>query len=517
MRKIRTVLLTAAIMMLAVCAGVGEEAVFQPKDLPVIYVQIDGGQAETEKMNSSPDHSYRCTGTMDLVVPEGYSGGYEGRFPQRDLRGLKMEYIRGRGNGTWGMSKHPYKIKLRNKENLFGLGKNKHWVLLSNYFDNSLIRNWITEWIGEQIGLEYTPMGTFVEVVMNGEYLGTYYLCEQIRVSSARVDIDELTNEDTGFPAIQGGYLMEFFPDDEDMETSFFETEAGVRLGNKSPNFNPSDGGYVNDVQKAYIRVAVQRMENAFRNEGPDADGKTWEDYVDAQSLADYWWIMEFSENADAFTTDSSLFFKKRFEADGSEGKFHFGPLWDFDESWGNAYLTTFQKPGFNNAYSAWVNMLRERPEFLDYLKERWTVMDGLLEEMVREGGVLDKTCALLRNAWYRDRERWLPAREEDGTLVERNFEEEIEHLRGWIRLRRAWVNEHLDRLGLMECVVTIVIDGQAEEYRIPCDTVLDLMYMDAPEKDGLQLTWVLEDGTGIENDVLFVDRDMTVTAVYAE
>ena len=40
---------------------------------------------------------------------------------------------------------------------------------------------------------------------------------------------------------------------------------------------------------------------------------------------------------------------------------------------------------------------------------------------------------------------------------------------------------------------------------------------MDAPEKDGLQLTWILEDGTGIENDVLFVDRDMTVTAVYAE
>ena len=58
MRKIRTVLLTAAIMMLAVCAGMGEEAVFQPKDLPVIYVQIDGGQAETEKMNSSPEPAF---------------------------------------------------------------------------------------------------------------------------------------------------------------------------------------------------------------------------------------------------------------------------------------------------------------------------------------------------------------------------------------------------------------------------------------------------------------------------
>ena len=51
----------------------------------------------------------------------------------------------------------------------------------------------------------------------------------------------------------------------------------------------------------------------------------------------------------------------------------------------------------------------------------------------------------------------------------------------------------------------------------IPCDTVLDLMYVDAPEKDGLQLTWVMEDGTAVGDDVLFVDRDMTVTAVYGE
>ena len=74
-----------------------------------------------------------------------------------------------------------------------------------------------------------------------------------------------------------------------------------------------------------------------------------------------------------------------------------------------------------------------------------------------------------------------------------------------------------MDRLGLMECTVTIMVDGQADEYVIPCDTVLDLMYVDAPEKDGLQLTWVMEDGTAVGDDVLFVDRDMTVTAVYGE
>ena len=45
--------------------------------------------------------------------------------------------IKGRGNSTWGLPKKPYKIKLDSKTNLFSMGKNKHWVLLANYYDSS--------------------------------------------------------------------------------------------------------------------------------------------------------------------------------------------------------------------------------------------------------------------------------------------------------------------------------------------------------------------------------------------
>ena len=166
-------------------------------------------------MNQSNDHSYRCTGTLDIRVPEGYSGQFEGRYPQENVTGLKMKYIRGRGQGSWGMDKNPYKIKLEEKADLFGMGKSKTWVLLANYFDDSLMRNWLVQWLGEQVGLEYTPQGVFVEVVMNGDYLGNYYLCEQVEVSKHRVAIDELKQEDTERPEIQGGYLLEFCPGDE--------------------------------------------------------------------------------------------------------------------------------------------------------------------------------------------------------------------------------------------------------------------------------------------------------------
>ena len=109
----RTGMTVFLIMLLtALCTAAGaEESRFRPKDLPAVILTIDGGQAEIDRMNGSIDHSYRCTGTLEIRVPEGYSGQFEGRYPQENVTGLKIKYIRGRGQGTWGMDKNPYKIK----------------------------------------------------------------------------------------------------------------------------------------------------------------------------------------------------------------------------------------------------------------------------------------------------------------------------------------------------------------------------------------------------------------------
>ena len=66
--------------------------------LPTVYLHIDGGQEEIDKMNSSPDHSYHCTGSMDIEVPEGfkYTDSDEELTSMKDLA---MD-IRGRGNTT---------------------------------------------------------------------------------------------------------------------------------------------------------------------------------------------------------------------------------------------------------------------------------------------------------------------------------------------------------------------------------------------------------------------------------
>lgn len=37
-----------------------------------------------------------------------------------------LDYIRGRGNSTWKAAKKPYRIRLKDKVDVFGLGKNRH-------------------------------------------------------------------------------------------------------------------------------------------------------------------------------------------------------------------------------------------------------------------------------------------------------------------------------------------------------------------------------------------------------
>ena len=67
---------------------------------------------------------------------------------------------------------------------------------MANYYDVSMLRNKFTYWLGDAIGLEYTPKCEFVNVVMNNKYLGSYYLCEQVRVGKSRVNIDDLAEND---------------------------------------------------------------------------------------------------------------------------------------------------------------------------------------------------------------------------------------------------------------------------------------------------------------------------------
>ena len=143
--------------------------------LPVLYIDTEGGAPVVTK-EEYLDATLTIQGNAEYnsATSTLYSGATE---------------IKGRGNSTWlRFPKKPYRLKLDKKTDLFGLGKNKHWALLANYIDDSLMRNSLAGNIAEQLGvlkMDSIP----VELVLNGEHLGSYLLIEHVRADSKRVDI----------------------------------------------------------------------------------------------------------------------------------------------------------------------------------------------------------------------------------------------------------------------------------------------------------------------------------------
>ena len=145
------------------------------------------------------------------------------------------------------MPKLPYHVKLNTSLDLLntmglqcpyitnGKGKpacdkSKSFILLANYDDKTLLRDWSASALanaipigngylnsppdspspsGTSVLMPWAPHSLFVELYLNGEYEGNYQLIEEVKVDSHRVNIDELSETDTTAAQVTGGYLME--------------------------------------------------------------------------------------------------------------------------------------------------------------------------------------------------------------------------------------------------------------------------------------------------------------------
>ena len=481
--------------------------------VPVMYFNIDESEGTIEQMNNSEDHSVECYGTVDLVVPDKFNADETFRDEyekQESLTGLDLEYIRGRGNSTWMDPKKPYKVKFDKAQDLFGFGKNKHWVLLANRYDNSLIRNRMTYWLGQQLGMEFTPQCVPVEVVMNGEFYGSYLLCEQIRVGKGRVTIDDLDDQDplaiTDEQIRTGGYLLSLdsFTDDEKRS---FTTENGMDVYIESPDENV-------EYFSEYIKAYTQKVENAIFGEGfKDAAGHPYTDYLDMDAAVDYWWIQEFSENGDAFISGSTYLYKKR-ESTDDPGKLYWGPLWDFDfVAWGDLDYESSPMETLDYTKTPWFEEMKCDPVFIKAVKERWSEKGGIkekIEEITKEGGRLDKYIEQMETTYKYDHDLWGPYESE---LTE--YKAEIEQLRTWINKRLEYVDKEVGEMSVEPHRVTFKADGKIVSEADVIGILRKGDIPEAPEKPGYVFSsWADEEGFDYEEGSR-ITEDIVLYASY--
>lgn len=434
---------------------------FVPDSIPVVSLNLDEELGSISGMNNDINHETECYGEMSIRIPDTYTCEFGDAQSLKDTEATyELDYIRGRGNSTWMVDKKPYKIKLAKKADLFGMGANKHWVLLANYYDNSLLRNRITYYIGRELNMEYTPKCVSVDVIMNGEYLGNYLLCEQIRLDENRVDENDLEDEKYTGTDITGGYLLAMSPYRE-TDLNIFETTRNSYLVE-----SPEKGKHAEAGLK-YIKDYVQKTEDAIYNSDfclPD--GTSYRELMDVPSAIAYYWIQEFTMNGDAFISTSTYLYKKQ-DKDGIPGKLYWGPLWDFDYVAWASYDYSDSPESYSTFFNqrTWFERLVDDPTFAKELKDYWPTLKEALNKVIKKGGILDQyrdeisiSATSNFDTWGYTDFSWED--EPDPDKITLNFEQEIERLRTWITRRINWIDENLETITPVEIHLTFMVDG---------------------------------------------------------
>lgn len=370
--------------------------------------------------------------------------------------------IRGRGNSTWSWVKKPYRLKLTNSVEMLGMPASKHWVLLANYADKTLMRNDIAFMFSRSLGMEYTVRNHYVELTLNGKYQGVYQLVEHIRVAKDRVNIPELKVADIDAEKITGGYLMEvdFRMHKDYCKGNTWESFCvnGVNL-DRAATFCVDSTHGMNpfcldtpetlleanwSAQREYINKYITDTEAALFGDNFTDPQLGYTAYIDVDSAINYFLINELFKNPDGAVASFYLY-KKR------NGKLFFGPVWDFDLALGNAGYDDVDKTyGWYIRKASWFDRLFQDPAFKAKVNARWNSLkvEGKLDYIFQYAQAratwLDKQQKKNYSIWsVTDFAPWILHGSHGGTG---SYDAEAKEMIRWQRERYKWIDSELNK-----------------------------------------------------------------------
>ena len=387
------------------------QAVSPSGTLPVLFIQTENNQSITSK-----ETYINATYYLDAMDISGYTSIGSKEAP------LNME-IRGRGNYSWtGFDKKPYRIKLAEKQPLLGMNKSKHFALLAHADDSNdrkgFMRNAVGFELSKMIGMTYTPNAKPLEVVLNGDYIGLYFLTETIRVDKDRVNIVEQEDEETNGDNITGGWLVEIDNYDTDPHVTIKEGgKTDMWITYKTPEV-------LSYQQEQYLTQQMKLIDNLVY--GDKNSNELW-NYLDMDALAKFYIVQELTDNYESF--HGSCYLHKQI---GANEKWHFGPVWDFGSSFNrdkSQYI--YQGDVWHNH---WIPEICKFPAFMERVKEIWNEFyNGNYNNIY---SFIDTHENLIKQAAVKDKERWSQyhGSQTISTYIDRTTEV--------LRKNAAWLNE---------------------------------------------------------------------------
>ena len=389
-----------------------QQVIFMCSDnIPSVFIDTQTGMVE----QLHADKGIKETAEMTIVDEKG----------KHEFVGA-VEYIKTRGNSTfYEVEKKSYQIKLQKKKDLFGLGEAKKWIFLANAKDESLIRTALIFDYAEEYTKVPSVDGVFVDVYLNGDYAGNYYLCEKVEVASERLDIvdleqmnekvndkEDLANGEQYVSVdgmlravkglenptdITGGYLLERVIEEEYAQARCaFTSSKGYWYSVVSP-----ENASIEQVE--YIRGLVNELEMAISqpNGVNPESGKHYTEYMDVEYWVSKYLIEEVFNNPDA-PVASTYMYK---DADSIDGKIYFGPAWDYDRAIGGYVVDSFdlddpKQMGYRGLYASWLLRFEEVSEavkkeyaeiFQPYVEKKAENQVTALQETISASAEMDK------------------------------------------------------------------------------------------------------------------------------
>ena len=340
---------------------------------------------------------------------------------------------RERGNASRTFPKKPYRIKFDEKQRVLDApAKAKKWTLINNYGDKTLMRNLLAFELSKRLGMTYTPFGTAVDVLLNGEYKGCYQLCDQVSINKNRVNITEMTPQDNQGSALTGGYLIEVDAY-ANQEKSWFNSNNGNPVTIKSP-----DEDEITNNQKQYIRQFFNQME------------RQWSTYLDVNSFLRHFLVGELSGNTDTYW--SVFMYKER-----DENLMHVGPVWDFDLAFNNDQRIYPVNNKSDYIYRSGGSCAGNMRNFVDNIVVKDAAAKRQLLEIwdeARQSGLTEENLLAYIDRWAADLEqsqrlnflRWpiLNQRVHQNPAARGSFEAEMAVVRTFMKERIAWMDKKL-------------------------------------------------------------------------
>lgn len=495
--------------------------------IPAVFIETESGTSD--QINS--DKNIKEAGTIKVLEPDG-SFSLE----------HSLEYIKGRGNTSYTeFDKKPYQIKLTQDAPFLDMEPGKKWVFVSNSADSSLIRNALSRSLAGHLNLPQSEEGTFVDLYVNKEYVGNYYVVEKIEIQENRLllsdlqkatehenETEDLSTYETAWTDttkakqipndpedITGGYLIERdfdnrFLKEVEINESYFITEA-------KECFIVRDPEYTSEAQIAYIDSYVQSVENAILSaEGIDGTtGKSYQDLIDVDSFVRKYLLEEVTANYDGGVA-SSYFYK---DSDTIDGRLYAGPVWDYDVSWGNspAYLgqistspERLSRLASHSDSSVWFQSLYHKPEVYEkivscYAQEISPYLTLLADEILP---MLDEITAA---SAAMDQVRWEDQYARNGYSGDRS--EQITFIADYIKARK----DFLDRAWIAQIpvhTVTLLIEGAVYDtlYVLDNDTLPE--FPQVPAEHANVVAWTSAEDGSLPDHTMPVTKDMTFQAV---